>query len=276
MRRLTGAFAAEVIPEGEAKQIREIAKMTVQLQEMRRAAQDGEALRGVHPKSHGCLNATFTVNPKLRKRMQVGIFAKPGKSFKAKIRYSNAAVNIAPDLDGGKNGSRGMAIKVMGVGGPVLLPDGRANNQDFLMINTPEYAFADVRAYHRLTQALLSHPSGTGLSPDFFFVPLELFKAGILNPKTAKLAAPKKNEPAAIQQMRGLYEQHPMFADFGPADFAQTAKSFEVVSKILATPVRNPSEVGYFTAAPIRFGRRRIARFWVEPAGERVPQAPCS
>lgn len=272
MRRLTGTFAAEQIPEGEAKQIREIAKMTVQLQEMRRAAQNGEALRGVHPKSHGCLNAVFTVNPKLRKRLQVGLFAEPGKRFKAKVRYSNAAVNIAPDLDQGKNGSRGMALKVLGVGGPVLLPDGKAENQDFLMINTPEFAFGDVRAYHRLTQALMTDPGG--IVADLFFLPLKLIEAGVLNPQTAKLLPPKRNEPPEISALRPVYEQHPAFSDFGPLDIAATAKSFGVVQKVLATTVRNPLEVGYFTAAPIRFGKRRVARFSAIPVGETVPQAP--
>ena len=100
--------------------------------------QKGKVLRGVHPKSHGCVAADFTVLKYIESRYRVGLFAEP-KTYKAMIRFSNASVLQLPDLKGG-NGSRGMAIKVLGVKGPIMLADSGARNQDFLMINTPEFA----------------------------------------------------------------------------------------------------------------------------------------
>ena len=120
--------------------------------------QKGKVLRGVHPKSHGCVAADFTVLKYIESRYRVGLFAEP-KTYKAMIRFSNASVLQLPDLKGG-NGSRGMAIKVLGVKGPIMLADSGARNQDFLMINTPEFAFANVRDYLRLSRVLMAHPVG--------------------------------------------------------------------------------------------------------------------
>ena len=119
-------------------------------------------LRGVHPKSHGCVRAKFTVDDDLDESHRVGLFATPGKTFEAWIRYSNAAVLREDDLkaadptkpDARSNGSRGMAVKVLDVGGEMLSEDQGRANQDFLMINTPEFAFANVRDYLRLNRVL--------------------------------------------------------------------------------------------------------------------------
>ncbi|MBE0437611.1 MAG: hypothetical protein IBX56_17630 [Methylomicrobium sp.] len=79
--------------------------------------------RGVHPKSHGCVKATFTINADIP---PVGLFAEPGKQFDAVIRFSNASVLVGPDTteidpatqkEVEEHGSRGMAIKVFNVGG---------------------------------------------------------------------------------------------------------------------------------------------------------------
>ena len=120
-------------------------------------------LRGVHPKSHGCVKAEFAVNDDLDESLRVGLFATPGKTFEAWIRYSNAAVLREDDLkaddpdkkDERKNGSRGMAIKVLDVEGEMLSEDDGHSNQDFLMINTPEFAFANVRDYLRLNRVMM-------------------------------------------------------------------------------------------------------------------------
>ena len=139
-------IVVEEVPEEESKWIAETAKITVQLQDKRKSIQNNEVLRGVHPKSHGCVEAEFIVNKDIASDYQVGLFAKPGGHYKAVVRYSNAAVVIAPDLDKEKdkdrNGSRGMAIKVLDACDSVLLEDGGARNQDFLMVNTPEFAFS--------------------------------------------------------------------------------------------------------------------------------------
>ena len=134
------------------------------LRQKKRAAvfptQNGKSLRGVHPKSHGCVIADLSINQDIVANLQVGLFANPGGQYQALVRFSNASVRLSPDLENGKNGSRGMAIKVMDVEGDVLIADKGKNNQDFLMINTPSFAFPNVRSYRRLTNALLKSPSG--------------------------------------------------------------------------------------------------------------------
>lgn len=158
------SYAFEIIPEDEAEKIADIAKKTMQLQNKRaivfKEAQGGQKLRGVHPKSHGCVVGDFVINNDIAPNLQVGLFSKPGQSYKTLIRYSNASVRLSPDLENGENGSRGMAIKIFGVNGKMLVNDKGANNQDFLMINTPGFAFPNVQSYQRLTDALFNSSSG--------------------------------------------------------------------------------------------------------------------
>lgn len=263
----------EEIPEQESAWRSEIAAITVKLQEMRKSLQNGEVLRGVHPKSHGCIDADFIVNEDLRGDYRIGLFAHPGKRFKAKIRYSNAAVVIERDLGKkGENGSRGMAIKVLDVGDPVLLEDDGARNQDFLMVNTPEFAFANARDYRRLSLALLADKAGAGTNPALFFLPLKLAGMGILGP-TGKLNPPAPDEPAEITGMRLAFEHSGVFDGFVPEDLARTKHSFEIVKKIQGIPVRNPLQVQYFSAAPFRYGPHRVMKYSVAPVDGAVPQA---
>ena len=57
-------------PDQEAEQIAETTELTVKLIEKRY-----RPLRGVHPKSHGCVKATFTINSDLDPTLRVGLFA---------------------------------------------------------------------------------------------------------------------------------------------------------------------------------------------------------
>ena len=259
----------EVVPQEEAESIKEIATLTMELQDKRKSIQKGEVLRGVHPKSHGCVEADFIVNKDIDSDYQVGLFANPGKHYKARIRYSNAAVLILPDLHENKNGSRGMAIKVFGAGDSVLLEDGGARNQDFLMVNTAEFAFGNVRDYRRLSRALMADEFGA--KPDLYFLPLKLLQMGILE-QSGKLKPPAENEPADLTRMRQGFENSNVFEGFSPEDIAGTAQSFKVVEKIKEETVRNPLEVRYFSASPFRFGPDRVMKFSVAPVDGDVPQ----
>ena len=259
----------EEVPEQEATWRNEIAAITVKLQEKRKSLQDGAVLRGVHPKSHGCVDADFIVNKDLGGHYRVGLFAQPGKRYKAKIRYSNAAVLILPDLHENKNGSRGMAIKVLDVGGPVMLEDDGAKNQDFLMVNTAEFAFRNVRDYRRLSRALMADKDGA--RPDLFFLPLKLLKFGILE-QSGKLKPPAENESAEVTKLRQIFENSDVFEEFSPEDIVGTIGSFKVVEKIQRKTVRDPLQVQYFSASPFRYGPDRVMKFSVAPLDGEVPQ----
>ena len=54
----------------EDQQIQEIADITVKLLN-KRYAKEKQVLRGVHPKAHGCVNATFEVLPGINKCLRV-------------------------------------------------------------------------------------------------------------------------------------------------------------------------------------------------------------
>ena len=264
-------IVVEIVPEQEAAWRDEIAAITTKLQEKRRSLQNDEVLRGVHPKSHGCVDADFIVNDDIPSNYEVGLFAQPGKTYKAKIRYSNAEVLVRPDLDDNKNGSRGMAIKVLDVGDSVLLDDGGARNQDFLMVNTAAFAFANVRDYRRLSRALLADAAGA--NPQLYFLPLKLLELGILEP-SGKLNLPEGDEPPEVVGMRQAFEHSGVFDEFSTEDLEGTKQSFAVIQKILKKPVRNPLQIRYFSAAPFRFGPDRVMRFSAEPVAGEVPQQP--
>lgn len=221
-------------PQEEPAQIKELAELTRGLLDMRYPKPD-KILRGVHPKSHGCVQAMFQINRDIPEKYRVGLFEKPGKRYKAWIRYSNAASRVEHDLKDGENGSRGMAIKVLGVGGKVLLDDNGRHNQDFLMINTPAFAFANVEDYLRLNQILLSQNDDSSL----FFA------------------------PALVQ---------PTPPGFTPEQIQRILKSLGIVQQIKAIPVANPLEVQYFSAAPFLFGPDRVMKFSARPCGELKPQ----
>ena len=261
----TGAAAAEAgnpfetIPPNEAAEIAELSQLATKLQDKRLGEGDGlerEPVRGVHPKSHGCVRAQFTVAADLAEDRRVGLFATPGKTYDAWIRYSNAAVLREDDLkaadptkpDERKNSSRGMAIKVLDVEGEMLSEDNGHANQDFLMINTPEFAIANVRDYLRLNRVLMLSERGDVAAP--FFLPL----TGASPP------------PGALADI---------FKDFDDDDRARTGKSLGLITeKIEKQTVRNPLEVQYFGAAPFGFGPERAMKFSAAPCGEPREQAP--
>lgn len=228
------------IPETEKNQIEEIALLTPQMQDKRAVGlpeQAGKVLRGVHPKSHGCVRGEFTVfgPEELEPGFRKGLFKNAGKKFHADIRFSNAAVHTGDDLElgasgGRENGSRGMAIKLYDVDGEVFILDNERRNQDFLMINTPEFAFRNTTDYGRLTRALDGSPNAVNAGNYF-------------NPEF---------EP-------------PSDADQGKIVKAGIIASGGVVQKIKSKTVRNPLLVQYFGAAPFLFGKGSAMKFSVKP-----------
>jgi catalase len=255
----TGAAAFETVPPGEAEQIRATAEIMTKLQD-RRAATVNEPkdilLRGVHPKSHGCVKAQFVVNKEIDEKYRVGLFATPGKKFDAWIRYSNAAAVVDDDLQPGpdkerKNGSRGMAIKILNVEGEVLSLDEGQKNHDFLMINTPMFAFSDVRTYLRLNKVLLNPKvSPNGDKADGFFLPLQLLPA--------KKPLPRANDPVWGN----------IWVGFNNDDLKKTSKTIKIIKEEIegkGNTVRNPLQVQYFGAAPFLFGEGRAMKVSAEP-----------
>lgn len=82
----------------EQSEIENAAGQMLELLNKRYLSRGQKVLRGVHPKSHGCLNGTLKINDQLAPELQVGLFASPGKEFQAKVRFSNAAALVTPHV----------------------------------------------------------------------------------------------------------------------------------------------------------------------------------
>lgn len=204
------AYEIEQVPPDEADKIEELTRLTLKLLEQRYGG-DRAVLRAVHPKDHGCVKATFEVNSDLPEALRVGVFAQPGRKYEAWIRFSNAAALVGPDLTAGapanqRNGSRGMAIKLMGVDGPPLMGDQGPTTQDFLMVNFPVFPFANVADYLELNRALVEHNDDVGKTFATF--------AAKVPPERAKRAGQINAQIRAIEMANPLQSRYFSAAPF--------------------------------------------------------------
>lgn len=228
----------ENIPPKEHQQIQHIVELTVQQLQMRYGG-GAKVLRGVHPKSHGCVSARFEILDTLPDNVPaVGLFAQPGRVFEnVDVRFSNAATLIRPDSERGIHGSRGMAIKLHCVDGPVIESEPAGERtQDFLMINQPVFAFANVEDYEVLSRVLVDNKDEAGpFFAERLAVPPD--KPTIPSERTALQTAGNIKRIQAASVAAGAFQEPP------------------------ASPVDND----YFGAAPFLCGPDHVMRFKVSP-----------
>lgn len=120
--------------EGLNEQIMKIAHTTYE--------DGGHALRGVHAKSHGLLNAELTVEPGLPVVLRQGMFAEEG-SHPVIMRFSTAPGDILPDSI---SAPRGLALKVFGVIGD-RVPGAEGSTQDFVLVNGKAFSTPDAKMF---------------------------------------------------------------------------------------------------------------------------------
>ena len=244
----TKASKFELVPDGEANQIANIVELTVKRMQLQ-YAENARTLRGVHPKDHGCVTAKFEVVSGLPEKYAVGIF-QPGASYDAFIRFSNADTEVAADSKEPspgqvRHGSRGMAIKLLGVKGPSLLPLHGALTQDLVMVNQPAFAFANVEDYELLSQVLVDHFGEPNSAAHFFQkrfttgTPDQTLRAKRSQQIVGRITAGEANSNAG--------------AFFPPP----------------ASAVDNP----YFSASAFAFGDDRVMRFRANPVNRSL-EAP--
>lgn len=102
------------------------------------AAKRGAPHRALHAKGNVLARAEFEVLAGIPEHARVGLFAEP-KKYDAVVRFSNGG--SAPQSDK-KPDVRGIAVKVIGVGGKKLIPGMEsAVTQDFLAILTASQPF---------------------------------------------------------------------------------------------------------------------------------------
>jgi hypothetical protein len=243
----------ERIPLDEAAQIEKIVTLT--MDQLKRRYPGGDVVRrGVHAKDHGCVTARFKVLDGLAEHLQVGIFAQPGRAYDAYIRFSNASVTVSPDSQVGKDGvakhgSRGMAIKILGVTGEPLLDTFGPLTQDFLMINQPVFAFSNVEDYVTLSQIMLDDRD----DPQRFFKDRMRIAEG----------KPDVTDPMTLRTLRtGKIVTRVQSASMPPAYQA---------------PPASPVDNRYFSGAPFLFGDDRVMKFSASPVSPAAAEAPdCS
>lgn len=96
----------------------------------------GHAIRSVHAKSHGLVQAEVEVLRGLPPTLAQGIFAKPA-TYQAIMRFSTNPGDILPDS---VSTPRGLAIKILDVEGERLPGATEHNTQDFIMVNGPTFS----------------------------------------------------------------------------------------------------------------------------------------
>ncbi|WP_437529643.1 catalase family protein [Sorangium sp. So ce726] len=151
----------EYPPPGEEDSIRQLTEIIKRGYERAYPAGASPALRGVHPKSHGCVRAHFVVDDGLPGALRHGVFREP-RVYPAWVRFSSTSPRVQSDM---KRDSRCMAIKLLDVQGEKVLDEEKsATTQDFLMANTDVFFARNVADYAELMSA-----TSTGKPLSFFF-----------------------------------------------------------------------------------------------------------
>ena len=124
---------------------------------MQRDYANSRTLRDAHPKMHGCVRGTFSVEPNLPEHLRAGLFARP-QTFPAWIRFSNQNGNVAADS---KADIRGVALKLMNVDGQKLETTGAHDTtHDFILISDSRFVTKDVEEFDALVGALTGRLPG--------------------------------------------------------------------------------------------------------------------
>jgi len=126
--------AYEVAPADEEETARELREV---LMKVARTVLDDEshAYRAVHAKSHGLLLAELQVAADLPPVLAQGVFAKPAR-YPVAMRFSTVPGDLLPDS---VSTPRGLAIKIVGVGGERVAGSEGQVTQDFVMVNGPAF-----------------------------------------------------------------------------------------------------------------------------------------
>ena len=103
----------------------------------------GHAMRSVHAKPHGLLQATLSVADDLPPVLAQGLFAQPGR-YPIAMRFSTSPGDILPDS---VSVPRGLAIKVQNVPGEPLAGSQEAMVQDFLLVTGKAFLVPNAKKF---------------------------------------------------------------------------------------------------------------------------------
>ncbi len=138
-----------------------------------------------------------------------------------------------------RTGAAGWPSKVMGVEGPTLGPiHGPVATQDWLMVNQPAFAFANVEDYEVLSQVLVNHKD----DPRPFFA--------------QRLPPPGTTAPTESQ--RRALETAGIVARIRSASVTADPPAFQ-------PPPASPVDNDYFSASPFLLGPDQVMRYRIRP-----------
>ncbi len=127
---------------GEAKATEEVMASMQTIRETT-LRDGGHAIRSVHAKSHGLLQAELEVFDRLSPILAQGLFAKAGH-YPVVMRFSTIPGDI---LDDAVSVPRGLAVKVIGVEGERLPGSEGDVTQDFVLVNGPAFNSPNLKMF---------------------------------------------------------------------------------------------------------------------------------
>jgi hypothetical protein len=104
----------------------------------------GATRRDAHPKHLGLLKGVFAVEPALPPELRVGLFAEP-RVYEAWVRSSSASGKPQSDAIADL---RGLAIKLLDVGGQKIPESDQPQTQDFVLLSVPSMPLGTVKLFH--------------------------------------------------------------------------------------------------------------------------------
>lgn len=132
----------EALQPDEPETARELATTMLSIAE-KTYADSGHAMRSVHAKSHGLIEAKVEILNDLAPELAQGVFAKPG-THAAIIRLSTTPGDLLHDS---VSTPRGMALKIMNADGERLAGSEDSTSQDFVMVNGKEFNSPSGKAF---------------------------------------------------------------------------------------------------------------------------------
>jgi hypothetical protein len=141
--------STETIPPDEDRTIQEVIASLARVSRTL-ATRYRHAVRPSHGKSHGVLKGTLTVLGGLPEPLAQGLFAVP-RTYDLLARLSTEPGELLADTI---HTPRGIALKVIGVPGPMLSGHEDEVTQDFLLSSGRRFAVADLQGFLRVQRFL--------------------------------------------------------------------------------------------------------------------------
>ena len=133
--------SVEVVEDDEQETIQQLIGQMTKIQQ-KTFEDGGHAIRSVHAKSHGLIEAKLIVTD-LPAYLAQGLFAKGG-TYPVVMRFSAIPGDI---LDDNVSAPRGLSIKIKGVEGTRLPGSDGATTQDFVMVNGPVFSAPNAKKF---------------------------------------------------------------------------------------------------------------------------------